>query len=310
MMESRPFFSIVVPAHERPDELHNCLLAICGLDYPASRFEVIVVDDGSATALEPVVARFRDRLDGRLQLLRTAHAGPAAARNLGARAAQGEHLAFLDADCLPATDWLTAFADAARRFPPNTLLGGHTSDGCPDNPYSAASHEILDVVHAFYNCTPEASQFFPGANLAVRTRSFLAAGGFCEGFAISEDREFCYRWLERGHGLAFVPGATIRHVHPVTLWTFCRRHFNYGRGAYGFHHLRARHERHPLRLGPRSFYRHLLLHPLARGLSKRALNLGTLVVLSQLASAAGFWFEVGRGGAPAGGGGSVPQRSP
>jgi cellulose synthase/poly-beta-1,6-N-acetylglucosamine synthase-like glycosyltransferase len=47
-----PLFSIIVPTWNRPRELRACLGALAKLDYPESRFEVIVVDDGSEPALE------------------------------------------------------------------------------------------------------------------------------------------------------------------------------------------------------------------------------------------------------------------
>ncbi len=56
-------------------------------------FEIVVVDDGSE---EPV--RLPARFHGRVQLVRTAHRGQGAARNLAARRARSGLLAFLDAD--------------------------------------------------------------------------------------------------------------------------------------------------------------------------------------------------------------------
>jgi GT2 family glycosyltransferase len=190
------------------------------------------------------------------------------------------------------------------RFPEGALLGGRTINGCPDNRYSAASHQIIEVVDGFYNRTDQA-RFFPSQNLAVPAQQFRSAGGFREDFATSEDREFCHRWLRFGYRMAAAPEACVRHVHPVDLRGFVRRHFGYGEGAYRFHRLRALRDQHGLRLAPTGFYLRLLRHPLAAGLGPRALEMEALLLLSQVASAAGFLWEAARAAA----GGRSPPAS-
>lgn len=46
-MREEPFFSIVIPTHNRPVQLEECLHSISRLDYPSDRFEFVVVDDQS-----------------------------------------------------------------------------------------------------------------------------------------------------------------------------------------------------------------------------------------------------------------------
>lgn len=82
-----PRFSVIVPGHGRPGPLAACLRALARQDYPADRYEVIVVDDGSEPPLGP-----GDADDPRVRWLRQPHAGPAAARNAGAATARGELL--------------------------------------------------------------------------------------------------------------------------------------------------------------------------------------------------------------------------
>ena len=116
MKQDQPFFSIIVPTYNRPRQLADCLRALSALDYPRRRFEVIVVDDGSASPLAEVVAPFHPLF--RLTLVTQDNAGPAAARNTGAALAQGEFLAFTDDDCLPSGRWLTCPGGALCRGPP------------------------------------------------------------------------------------------------------------------------------------------------------------------------------------------------
>lgn len=88
-----PFFSIVIPCFNRPEELRRTLLSC--LAQECRDFEAIVVDDGSVEDVASVVA---DLADPRLHYIRQANAGACAARNRGIDAASGSWIALLDSD--------------------------------------------------------------------------------------------------------------------------------------------------------------------------------------------------------------------
>src|SRR5687768_3497840 len=116
-----PFFSIVIPTFNRPRQLAACLQSIAELEHSRSRFEVLVVDDGSPVPVDDAVEPFRPVLP--LTLLRQDNAGPAAARNLGAGRARGTWLVFIDDDCAPAATYLTALTQRAEVSPDCTIGG-------------------------------------------------------------------------------------------------------------------------------------------------------------------------------------------
>ena len=284
-----PFFSIVVPSYNRPGPLAVCLESLARLDYPRDRFEVIVVDDGGELGLEAVVAALCDRLA--LILLRQANAGPGIARNTGAAHARGQFLAFIDDDCMAAADWLRVLA-ARCRATPNRAIGGRTINALPANPYSTASQVLVDYVYAYYNADRDRARFFASNNLVVPAARFRTVGGFATRwpYPASEDREFCDRWLHCGHQMSYVPEALVYHGHPLTLRSFWRQHFSYGRGAFGFHRARAGRRPGGLR-ADFPFRLHLPLHPLLSRQGRRAPWLAALLVISQVASAAGCVWE-------------------
>ena len=87
-----PDYSIVVPTYRRRDSLARCLQAIEALWFPLERFEVVIVDDGSPNPPADLVASLDRSLQARLVV--APHAGPATARNTGARLARGRYLVF------------------------------------------------------------------------------------------------------------------------------------------------------------------------------------------------------------------------
>ncbi|MBI4790120.1 MAG: glycosyltransferase [Chloroflexi bacterium] len=278
-------FSIVVPTRNRPEPLAHCLNALAQLNYSRDRFEIIVVDDGSWTAL----GEFQCAMP--ITLLRQAHAGPAAARNAGAAHACGTFLAFTDDDCAPDPNWLRAL-EARLDAMPGCAVGGKTVNGLTDNISATASQLLIDYLYAYYNRDPNRAAFVASNNLAAPRARFIEMGGFDASFprAAAEDRDFCDRWLARGNALVYAADAVVCHAHALSLKSFVRQHWSYGRGARHFRRARARRGHAHLSIEPLRFYRDLVLHPFARR-TPRAGLLSFLLLLTQVANAAGFFRE-------------------
>ncbi len=293
-----PFFSVIVPTRDRPDSLQRCLGALIRQEYPRERFEVVVVDDRSTTPVRPIVEAVEDRL--RVRLVQGTGAGPARARNLGAREADGEMLAFTDDDCRPRPGWLGKLAEALL-LDPGAGAGGRAVNVLEANPFSTTSQLLIDHLCDHYNEPPGAGSFFTTSNLALPARSFAALGGFSETFGSpgGEDRELVDRWVRSGRRILWAPDAVVDHDHPLTLGSFVDQHFRYGRGARVFHrHRRRAGHRRPSMESTR-FYAEMLRRPFRERL-ERPLRIAALLVLSQAATVAGYVFAPGRK-SPAGG---------
>ena len=284
-------FSVIITTFNRPASLARTLAALARTDYPPSQFEVIVVDDGGSDPLDAIVGGFSTQMN--VRLVQQSNGGPAKGRNKGAEVARNEFLAFTDDDCEPASTWLSALARRLERSP-DCLVGGRTANGLTENPYSAASQLVIEMVYSFYNADPEQAQFFATNNLALRAELFRLSGAFDESFRVSEDREFCNRWRKRGFRMCYEPDALVEHFHPLTLAGFWRQHFSYGRGAANFHHICAARSSGRLRdhFGfysrlPQSWWEAKRSIP-----SRQLVRLVPLMALWQVANTAGFCYEL------------------
>lgn len=290
-MNPWPFISIVIPTYNRPRSLVACLQSIARLDYPQDRLEVIVVDDGSP---QPVAAVIDDsRCSAGVVCYRQENAGPAAARNLGADKAKGDFLAFIDDDCAPEAGWLKVMA-AQLVDTPQSLVGGRTVNGLPNNLYAMTSQIIVDMVYQHNNAQPHQAKFFATNNIIVPADTFRRLEGFNPSFRTSEDREFCDRWLYHGQRMVYVPDAVIYHSHNLKLRSFCRQHFEYGRGAYRYHKIRGRRGSGTLH-GEMRFHlniRNWLLYPIRQLGWKRSVLLSGMLLLWQGVNAAGYFAEM------------------
>ncbi|ACK72574.1 glycosyl transferase family 2 [Gloeothece citriformis PCC 7424] len=290
MLLQYPVFSIIIPTYNRPERLATCLESITHLNYPSDRFEVIVVDDGSKVSLDSVVKPFQDTLN--LTLLRQTNAGPATARNTGATHAKGKFLAFTDDDCQLDPNWLKNIETHLTEDQP-CLLGGKTINALPDNIFSTASQLLIDYLYFYYNTDSNQAQFFASNNFVVPAQIFRQIGKFDTTFplAAGEDRELCDRWLYRGYLMQYIPEAKVYHAHHLTLRRFWRQHFNYGRGAFHFHQIRAGRGHNKIEVEPWYFYYKLLTYPLSQASLGKSLIISTLFFVSQVANVLGFFRE-------------------
>lgn len=290
MVSTPPLFSIIIPTYNRPGALAACLDAVCALDAVAGGYEVIVVDDGSQVDLSAAVARCSHSVP--FTLLKQANRGPASARNHGADHASGRFLAFTDDDCRPAADWLQCLA-VALGAAPDLLVGGCTRNALGNNVFSTASQLLLLYILDYYQAYHNEGTFFTSNNMAVSRECFLGVGGFDVAFAhaTNEDRELCERWRSHRLPLRYAPSAVVYHAHQLTLRSFGRQHFNYGRGAHRYHLVRRHYRRDPIHLEPWPFYRDLLRYPFRVQTNQPSFLLSCLLLLSQATYALGFLAE-------------------
>ncbi len=139
-------FTIVIPTHKRPRQIVRCLEAICNLDYPIDKFEVIVVDDG-ATLPSELIENFRNNLN--LTFHQQKQTGPAQARNKGAELSNFEFLAFTDDDCLPDKNWLLKFSEQFSQTS-EVCVGGRVINALEKNLFSTASQRLIDYLYDYF----------------------------------------------------------------------------------------------------------------------------------------------------------------
>jgi glycosyltransferase involved in cell wall biosynthesis len=227
--------SIVVPTYRRPDALRETLHGLLALDFPAGRYEVIVVDDGSGDETADVVAECRRSNIPELTYLPQPSRGAAAARNVGAAAAGGKLLLFCDDDMLLAPSHL-ALVMQTRELHGDCAVNGvrwftpEIETALAQTPFGRFR---LDLEREFWRtegvaldatCTQVPS--LSACDLAVAADVFTALGGFDEDvpYAGAEDQDFSYRAARAGCRL--IRNAAIRSLHNdqlVSLERFCAR---------------------------------------------------------------------------------------
>ncbi|RPJ71222.1 MAG: glycosyltransferase [Acidobacteria bacterium] len=202
----QPAISVVVPTRGRPAMLRRCLAALARQDAGGMPFEVMVVDDGPDDATREVVTQQINNSTNQQMTICYIPAGPgrgpAAARNVGWRAARAEFVAFTDDDCVPLRTWLAAGLEALRQGAAGAC--GQVTVPVPERP-TDYERDVAGLQRSL----------FVTANCFYRRHALEAIGGFDTRFAIAwrEDSDLFFGMLERGVPLVFLPAAVV--VHPV-----------------------------------------------------------------------------------------------
>ena len=222
--------SLIIPVYNDQSGLDSCLRALGDQSLPCQQFEVIVVDNASQPEMElPKDANLNC-------ILKTCEKpGSYAARNVGVRIANGEVIAFLDADCLPEKDWLEQGLKAVQDTPPKTLIGGEVQLTLSEKPTAVELYQCLTGFGQQYNI--EQQGFSATANLFVRREQALLIGEFNENLLSGGDREWSWRARALGFDIKFSPGAQVATAPRKSLSAAIKQARRIAGGRYHFRKL-------------------------------------------------------------------------
>jgi len=205
--------TVVVPTIGRPSlaALLHALAASSG----SPPEQVLVVDDRTPAA-EPLPVAVPDRLADRVKVLTGPGRGPAAARNVGWRAAHTDWIGFLDDDVVPAADWLDRLAADLDGLPA-AVAGSQGRIRVP----LPADRRPTDWER---NVAGLETARWATADLAYRRAALAAVGGFDERFprAYREDADLGLRLVRAGWTIARGERYVIHPVRPAGAWVSVR----------------------------------------------------------------------------------------
>jgi glycosyltransferase involved in cell wall biosynthesis len=234
-----PYTSVVVPARNAAATLPACVASLLALDYPPDRLELVVVDNDSTDATGAILAGY----DGRLRVVRERSRGRSAARNAGIRAAQGDVVAFTDADCVVDRGWLrNLVAPLTERD--DLVVGGAILASEAANRVELFGERIHDHRAAIERERPP---YVVTMNCATRLATLRRHALFDERFTRCEDVDLSYRLFSAGCSFRFVSGAIVRHRNERTLrglFLEGARHGFYGVQACNRHRALVREHGH------------------------------------------------------------------
>lgn len=216
-----PQFSIIIPVVEINDYIHETVRHILNLDF--QNFEILILPDGKTQE------KFL-----KTKIIPTGKVGPAEKRNLGAKRAQGEILAFLDDDAYPEIRWL---ARAWENFkdPKIAAIGGPATTPASDSLRQKTSGACLasslfgGIVDRYRpGRQKKLVDDWPSVNFLVRKTIFQKIGGFNSAYWPGEDTKFCLDLIQAGNKILYDPAILVYHHRRETLIKHLKQVAGYG----------------------------------------------------------------------------------
>lgn len=208
------FFSVVIPTYNRLPILQKCLRALENQQIKSnsaiSGYEVVLVDDGSTDGTLAWLAAHRQEFP-HVRTFEQDHQGPAAARNLGVKSAQGETIIFIDSDLVVTENFLESHAEA---------LGQGQQEIGSDRLFTYGSVintcNFANPTAEPYKITDFSNAYFATGNVAIARHWLEKAGLFDTSFQLYgwEDLELGVRLKNLGLKLIKCPEAVGYHWHP------------------------------------------------------------------------------------------------
>ena len=215
-----PYFSIIVPVYNRPDEVSDLLASLS--QQTCKDFEIVLVEDGSTVRCADAVARYESSVD--IHYYYKENEGRSIARNYGMERASGRYFIFFDSDCVIPARYFEVLSAALQR---------HYTDcfGGPD----AAHDSFSDVQKAInYSMTSflttggirggkvQLEKFTPRTfNMGFSREVYERVGGFREMF--SEDIDMSTRIRMAGFSITLFPDVEVYHKRRVDMKKFWKQ---------------------------------------------------------------------------------------
>lgn len=203
--------SFVVVNHNGAETLEDCVRSLIVQDFSRSDRSIVIIDNGSTdSSLEPV------QTHPGIHIVRNdTNEGFARAANLGALAAGGEYVAFINSDAHLDRHWLRRMVDGLRKTKADCVTSRIESWDGKETQYEGGVVSFLGhcwETPAKRKRKPHWLLFPHGAAMLMRRETFLDLGGFDpEYFAYFEDVDFGWRMNLLGHRVALVPEAVAYH---------------------------------------------------------------------------------------------------
>ncbi|MDU6854853.1 MAG: glycosyltransferase [Clostridiales bacterium] len=237
-LEEYPFVSIMVPAHNEGIVIEKTVRSLLSLDYPAERYEVIIINDNSSDNSAQILKGIQDENPAvTLKVINTdavtGGKGKSNALNIGFNISKGEYLAIYDADNTPEKKALKYLVVTLSR---SEDLGAVIGKFRTRNKSYNLLTRFINIETLFFQWMAQAGRWklfklctIPGTNFLIR-RSIIEEIGGWDTKALAEDTEISFRIYRMGYKIMFMPKAVTWEQEPQTFKVWFKQRTRWVKG--------------------------------------------------------------------------------
>ena len=245
-----PFVSVIVPTHDRPEQVSRCLCSLLSLCYP--QYEIIIVDNAPST--NATMDLVEQTYQNKVRYVRENRPGSSWARNRGIVEARGEILVFADDDVVADTYWLV---ELVRAFSLTDNVACVTGAMLPleletlpqiwletTGGFNKGFTQRLFNMNQHHPQTPlypyKAADFGSGAGMAFTAAFLHSVDGFDPALGVKspacscEDLAVFFQLITRGYTLVYMPSALMYHHHYRDYAALRKQTYGYGVGLTAY----------------------------------------------------------------------------
>ncbi len=205
-----PYVSILVPAYNEGKFIAKSLDKLLSIDYPKSKYEILVIDDGSTDDTYQIAKKYESR---NVRVFRKKNTGKASSMNFGIKKARYEYVAVMDADSF--------LQKSALRY----CMAYFEKDVAAVTSHILVKKRVTlweKLQHAEYmivSMMRKAQEHLnlitvtPGPLSVYNKKVLMKVGGFDEKNLV-EDVEICWRLLKNGYKVNMAFDAIVHSLYP------------------------------------------------------------------------------------------------
>lgn len=204
-IKSQKTVTLVICVFNRAGLIGRCLRSVLAQTYSA--LDIIVIDDGSTDEFKKALDEFSD--NGKVRVFSNpSNLGLMVSRNRGADLSDSEIVAYLDSDCVAATDWIEELVKPFDISDNIVMSGGRVDDPEPENYWGLVMKGNNFIAHA-----SGFTRKIMGGNMAFR-RDFLLKHRFDETLKYGADEtDLCLRTSKQGKKIYYQDSSRVTHFH-------------------------------------------------------------------------------------------------
>lgn len=219
-MNKKPQISIIIPSYNSARYITRCLSSLHSQNTDIDH-EIIVVDSSNDSTPALVRKKFPE-----VKLINLdQQTFPGAGRNIGAREAKSDILAFIDSDCIASQNWINSIVEKIDKD--YGIIGGAIKNATVHSLIGTADY-LMTFNEFLPNMPDREVTFLPTCNFICKKDIFEEIGGFPPDWLAGEDFLFCYKAANK-FKLLFTTSIIISHINRENFKKFLFHHYNFGK---------------------------------------------------------------------------------